>query len=120
MRTQRRATAQTVERTIRATFAEASASFENVGFAGQQVEAARKNFELVDASYTLGVASILDLLDAQEQLLDAELNLVDVLYGFYEDLIASEQAISYYAFLQAPNEVSDLLNRLEQELGSGP
>ena len=40
---------------------------------------ARKNYDLVNQSYTLGVASILDLLDAQTQLLDAELTLNDSL-----------------------------------------
>ena len=35
----------------------------DLDFARRQIEAARRNFELVDASYVLGVASILDLLD---------------------------------------------------------
>ena len=36
----------------------------------------------------LGFSTILDLLDAQSQLLDAEIALVDSTYGFLEDLIA--------------------------------
>jgi outer membrane protein TolC len=53
----------------------ASGSFESVGFTERKAAAARCNYELVDASYTLGVDSILDQLDAQQQLLAAELAL---------------------------------------------
>ncbi len=119
-RTERRATAESVEQSIRAAFAQASGSFENVGFASRQVAAARRNFELVDASYTLGVASILDLLDAQAQLLTAELTLANATYGFLEGLVAAEREISFYAFLEAPADVEALLNELTRELGLQP
>ena len=91
-----------------------------MGFAGRGVEAARRNFELVDASYTLGVASILDLLDAQAQLLDGELAYANALFRFLESLVAAERQISLYPFLEAPAEVDALLNRLEQQLGIQP
>ena len=120
IRTQRRAATLSLEESIRSALAQATGSFEIVGFAERQVAAARRNFELVEASYTLGVASILDLLDAQSQLLTAELGLTDATYGFLEDLVAAERELSFYAFLEAPTEVDALLNRLEQELGLRP
>jgi outer membrane protein TolC len=120
LRTDRSATVQTLERSIRSAFAQASGVFESVGFARRQSAAARRNFELVDASYRLGVASILDLLDAQSQLLTAELNLVNTSYGFLEDLVAAERQIAFYAFLEPPSEVEALLDELEQELGTRP
>jgi NhaP-type Na+/H+ or K+/H+ antiporter len=43
-----------------------------VSFARRQTETAGRNFELVDASYQLGVTAIIDLLGAQQQLLGAE------------------------------------------------
>jgi outer membrane protein TolC len=109
-----------LEESIRSAFAQASGSFEIVGFARQQVAAARRNFELVEASYTLGVASILDLLDAQSELLTAELGLADATFGFLEDLIAAERELSYYAFLEAPAEVDALLSQLEHALALKP
>ena len=120
LRTQRSSSAQFLEESIRATLAQASGSFANVGFTTRQIEAARRNFELVDASYTLGVATILDLLDAQAQLLDGELALVTATIGFLEDLIAAERAISFYAFLESSSDVDALLSQLEQELGLQP
>jgi outer membrane protein len=119
-RTERRATAESLEQSIRSAFARASGSFESVGFANRQVAAARRNFDLVDRSYTLGVASILDLLDAQAQLLAAELLLANAVTGFLVDLVAAEREISFYAFLEAPADVEALLNEITRELGLQP
>jgi outer membrane protein len=120
LRTERRATAQTVSQSIRSAFAQASGSFETLSFAKRQVEAAGRNFELVDASYTLGVDSILDLLDAQQQQLSADLSMANATYDFLEDLIAAERQISFYAALEPPSDVDGLLNDLELELGRKP
>ena len=68
----------------------------------------------------LGVASILDLLDAQAQLLTAELDLTNATYGFLSDLVAAERGISLYPFLEEPGDVESLLRQLEQELAQTP
>jgi outer membrane protein TolC len=120
LRTERRATALTLSQSIRSAFAQASGSFETLGFARRQVEAARHNFELVDASYILGVDSILDVLDAQNQQLSAELSMVNATYDFLEDLIAAERQISFYAYLESPADAEELLNELELALGRPP
>jgi outer membrane protein TolC len=120
IRTQRRATAITLEEAIRSSLARASGSFETVGFAERAVAAARRNFELVDAAYTLGVASILDLLDAQDQQLSAELGLLEAAYGFLQDLLAAQRQLSFYAFLEEPAQVDAVIGRVEQELGLRP
>jgi outer membrane protein TolC len=116
LRIQRRATAQSIDQGIRSAFAEASGSYTNIGFAQQQEAAARKNFDLVNDSYVLGVASILDLLDAQAQRLDAELAVANALYKFLEDLIAAERQIAFYPFLESESEVAELLSRMERSL----
>jgi len=115
-RTSRRAAALTLEQRIRAALAQASGSYANIGFRRRQLTAARRNYELVDASYVLGVASILDLLDAQSQLLDAELAAVNALYDFHEDLVSAEREIALYPFLEPPAEVEALLDGIEREL----
>jgi outer membrane protein TolC len=120
LRTQRSATAQSLDQSIRAALAQASGAFETIDFARQAADAARKNFELVDASYVLGVSTILDLLDAQSQLLDAEIALLNSTYGFLEDLIAAERTLSFNAFLEPPTEVDALLDQLARELGLQP
>lgn len=120
LRTERRATAKTLSQSIRSAFAQASGSFETLSFARRQVEAARRNFELVDASYILGVDSILDLLDAQQQQLSADLSMANATYDFLEDLIAAERQISFYAYLESPADTEGLLKELELALGRPP
>jgi outer membrane protein TolC len=120
LRTDRRATALSLEERIRADFAKASGAYENVGFVKRQESAAQRNFDLVEQSYTLGVASILELLDAQAQLLSAELALNDANYGFLADLVAAERTLSFYAFLEPRDDVEALLLPLANELQRGP
>lgn len=63
---------------------------------------------------------MLDLLDAQRQILAAQLTASDAKYGFLEDLIAAERAISFYAFLHEPGEVKALFGGLAQGLRLRP
>ena len=58
--------------------------------------------------------------DAQTQLLSAEISLVNATYGFLTDLIAAEQTLSTYPFLQPPAEVEELLDQLTDELALQP
>ena len=120
LRTDRRATALSLEERIRADFARSSGAYQNVGFVKRQEAAAQRNFELVERSYTLGVASILELLDAQAQLLSAELALNDANFGFLADLVAAERTISFYAFLEPRDDVEALLTPLADELQRAP
>jgi outer membrane protein len=120
LRSERKATALTLDESIRAALAQSSGSFETIGFAERGVAAALRNYELVSASYTLGVDSILDLLDAQQQLLAGELSHVNALYTFLESVIAVERQISLYPFLEDPAEVDALYRQLEQQLTTPP
>ena len=74
----------------------------------------------MNESYILGVASILDLLDAQAQLLNADLGVTTALYDFLEDLIAAERQLAFYPFLEPEADVEELLGRLEQTLQGQP
>jgi len=120
LRIQRRSQAMSIEESIRAAFAQASGSHASLGFARQGESSAQRNFELVNDSYVAGVASIVDLLDAQNQLLDAQLAVSNALYGFFTDLIAAEQAMAFYPFLEPEPEVKELLDRLEREFPGRP
>jgi outer membrane protein TolC len=116
----RRATAQQIEQTVRAAFAEASGSYASLAFARTQATTARRNLDLVQESYTLGVASILSLLDAQSLLLGAELSESNAHYDFLDDIVAAERAISLYPFLEPATAMQALLDELERELTTRP
>ncbi len=120
LRIERRSEALNIEDSIRAAFTQASGSYATLGFARQQESSAQRNFELVNDSYVAGVASIVDLLDAQNQLLSAELAVANAFYGFLTDLIAAEQAMAFYPFLEPEPEVTRFLDRVERELTGQP
>jgi len=120
LRIERRAATESIDQSVRAAFAQASGSYAGLGYSQKQESAARRNYELVYESYVLGVASILGLLDAQSQLLAANQAVTDALYGFLEDLIAAEEQIAFYPFLEPDPEVAELLDGFERQLQTVP
>jgi outer membrane protein len=120
LRVQRRAAGQSVDQSIRAAFAAASGAYHNVANARRQEAAAQRNFELVNESYILGVASILTLLDAQAQLLSANLAVANSIYGFLEAVIDAEKEMALYPFLEPETEMTALLDRIERQLQAKP
>ena len=120
LRVQRRATGQSVDQNIRATFAAASGAYQNVASARRQEAAAQRNFKLADKSYVLGVASILSLLDAQSQLLSANQAVTDSIYDFLEAVIDAEKQLALYPFLEPETKMTELLDRIERQLQVKP
>jgi outer membrane protein len=119
LRIQRRSTAQSVDQGIRGAFARASGAYTSVGFAREQEAAARRDYELVNKSYVLGVASMIDLLDSQSQFLSASQAVTNALYSFLEALIRAEEQMALYPFLEPEPEMAELLDRVERQL-QGP
>jgi outer membrane protein TolC len=120
LRVQRRATGQSVDQSIRAAFAAASGAYQNAANARRQEAAAQRNFELVDESYVLGMVSILSLLDAQAQLLSANLAVANSIYDFLEALIDAEKQMALYPFLESEADMTALLDRIERQLQAKP
>ena len=108
--------ATALEETIRGTVAVAIASFENIALATLQSETATKNYELVNEAYLEGEATFLELLDSQQQLLNAEKAATQALYGFLSDLLTVEQSINYFPFMEsdADSRIRELEVRLRQ------
>jgi len=113
LRLARQAAADSIDQSVRTAVARTTGDHAVIGFARAQQAAARENVELVVASYELGAASILALLDAQTQLLSADLGLTNATYDFLEGLIAVEQQLSFYPFLESATEVDEILDDLE-------
>jgi outer membrane protein TolC len=100
LRSQRSNTAISLEENIRGTAAAAMASFERIGLALLQAQAAEENFVLVNEAYLDGATTLLDLIDAQNQLISANTSARQALYQFLSDLLTLEQSIAYYPFLE--------------------
>ncbi len=116
LRLDRRSEAQALEEAIRTAFAQASSSYAELGFAREQLSTARRYFDITNESYKAGVATVLDLLDGQSQLLNAQLSVTSALYGFLGDLISAERQLAFFPFLEPEAEVEELLDRIEGQL----
>ena len=61
---------------------------------------ADKNLQLVTDSYERGIVSIIDLLDAQNQALSANLDAANAVYNFLVDLMKVQRSLGLFAFFQ--------------------
>jgi outer membrane protein len=110
----RDSTADKVDENIRSALNNAGASFPSIRFARDAAEAARKNLNLVRDSYSRGVVSILDLLDAQNASLTADLNAATAVYDFLIDLMNVQRAAGRFDFFTSEGEREEWLKRLEE------
>jgi multidrug efflux system outer membrane protein len=113
---QRKELETSLEQAIRATVGVAISDYQKIGLARSQAEAAEQNYLLVYDSYLVGEISLLDLLDAQEQKLNAASSATVALYTFFADLLSVEQAIGYFPFLEPQDQVDKIIRELESRL----
>lgn len=74
-------------------------SYEGISFAKKSVDAAEKNLVIVTNSYTRGLISIVDLLDAQNTLIVAKQNHVNAVYDYLLDYMEFQRSIGQFDFL---------------------
>jgi outer membrane protein len=114
LRFQRDSTSEKVEENIRSALNNTGASFPSIRFARDAAEAAQKNLDLVRDSYSRGVVSILDLLDAQNASLSADLNAATAVYDFLIDLMNVQRASGKFDFFTNQEEREEWFKRLEE------
>jgi outer membrane protein TolC len=95
---EREATAERIATRIRTALYEAGASFANINLARQAADAAQRNYELVLDAYRQGTVSILDLLDAQTEALNAQLDSANAVYVYLIDLMEAQRAVGQFDF----------------------
>jgi outer membrane protein len=114
LRFERDSTSEKVEENIRSALNNTGASFPSIRFARDAAEAARKNLDLVRDSYSRGVVSILDLLDAQSASLTADLNAATAVYDFLIDLMNVQRASGKFDFSTNNEEREEWFKELEE------
>jgi outer membrane protein TolC len=103
-----------LELQVRANMETAGASFSNVALSQEAVAASRKNFELAQNNYQQGLLNITSLIDAQNALLQAEINAINAEYTFINDILAVERSIGYFHFLALPQDQSEFFQRFAE------
>jgi outer membrane protein TolC len=110
----RGAVAERVEQRARVALHRAGASYVNIDLSRAAADAARATFELVRDSYGEGAASILDVLDAQNTFLIAELSASNAVYDFVIDFVGVQRGIGAFFFLMSPEDLDDFFGRLDR------
>ncbi|MEM6794897.1 MAG: TolC family protein, partial [Acidobacteriota bacterium] len=112
LETEVEAASERIAESIRAAMIATRASFLAIDLAEQAAAAASRSQDLVADAYARGNVSIIDLLDAQNAFLNAELAAANAVYDFFIDLLQVERAASRFYILDEPAERDAWLERL--------
>lgn len=74
----------------------------------------KKSLDLVQDSYARGKVSIVDLLDAQNSSLSAELTALNSVYDFMISVLETERAVGRFTLLTSSSEQEEYFRRLEE------
>ena len=104
LRTERKAVAERIEQRIRSALHLAGASYAVIGQTRLAAEAAHKSLDVVQDSYSQGLVSIVELLDAQNAVMQTDQLAATAVYDFLIDLMEVERAIGTSNFLVSNEE----------------
>ncbi len=104
LKTERQATEERVSLRILAVLNNTRSSYPAINLSREAADAAQRNLQLVTDSYVQGIKSIIDLLDAQNQALNADLDAANAVYNFLIDLMGVQRAIGNFIVFIPTNE----------------
>ena len=107
---------QRVEQRVRVSLQRTRASRASVGLARTAAEASRKNLDLVTDAYARGALSVLELLDAQNAFVSADLSVVNADFSFMIDLIRSQRAAGFFFVLMDQEQLHAWEQRLARSM----
>lgn len=112
LKAQRREVRSSLKERIRSRAGQATTGYSSLREAEAGRRTAQETIELVQDAYTAGAADVLDLIDAQEAVLNARLAEVDARYSFLLRLLQTERAIARIGPLQTAEERAAVRDRL--------
>ena len=101
-----------MELRVRSSIETAGASFFRWERSAEAAEAAKKNFGVIQDSYSQGLVNITTLIDAQNASVQTELNAVNATYQFIIDFLSLERAGGFYYMLATQAEKDAFFDRL--------
>ena len=110
---QRARLVQILELNVRAAMLDVIVKSVNLESSKKSAELADKSLDLVQDEYARGRVSIVDLVDAQNAALSANLSALDSEYLFLISVLTTERAVGKFSLLSRPEEQQDFLNRFE-------
>ncbi len=116
---QQASVSERIEQRVRTALHVAGSSYASIGLAREGAEAAGNNLELVSDAYSQGLVSIIDLIDAQNAALVADLGAATAVYDFIIDWIEAERAVGRFSLFMTADERNDFFDRLEAFVAAG-
>jgi len=98
---------------VRAAMLELIVKRVNLESSQTSAEFADKSLALVQDEYAQGRVSVVDLVDAQNAALSANLSALDSEYEFFISVLTTERALGKFSLLNTSEEQQDFLNRFE-------
>ena len=89
------------------------ASYPSIQLSRDAAVASDKNLELVTDSYERGILSIIDLLDAQNQALSANLAAANSIYDFLVDLMKVQRSLGMFVFFMDEDQKQLWFQKME-------
>jgi outer membrane protein TolC len=114
LRIQRQAVAEKIELGIRVSLQRVGSSAAAIDLSRAAADAAKKNYDLVRDAYARGVATSIDLLDAQNASLVADQAASNAVYNFLVDLMEFQRAAANFDFFITPAERDAFFEKLEE------
>ena len=105
-----------VEQRVRNALDLSSASYIGIRLSRQAAAAARDNLELVVDAYARGAVGILNLLDAQDASLQADLTAATAVFQFLIDFLEAERSVGQFALTLSPADRDAWFQRLVEVL----
>jgi len=87
-------------------------SYPGISLSREAAEAARRNLKLITDSYTEGIKSIIELLDAQNQALAADQTAANAVYDFLIDFMGVQRAMGEFILFQPEERRKQWLQRV--------
>jgi outer membrane protein len=114
LKAQRDSVRQNVEQSVRDSLHALQASVPSIRLAQQGAEAARRTYDLVSKNYARGTRSVVDLLDAQNTSLQADLAASNAVYAAMTDLMNLQRSVGSFNYLAETEKLDDTLRRLQE------
>ncbi len=106
-------TERNIERQVENNALDALNQISNLQLSEISLESAAENLDLIQTSYSNGAVSIIQLIDAQTNLLNAQISNNNALYNFMLSVLRLERSLGYFFFEKDVSERDAFKNRME-------
>lgn len=120
LKTQLEKIKQGLEFNVRSAVLDAVVKWVNLESSARSADLAKKSLNLVQDAYSKGSASIVDLADAQNSALNAELGALNAVYSFMESMTNAERAVGFFRILATKEQNHAFEERFKSYFSAHP